>query len=258
MVPLVANSRISANARHGTLLISQKSRLHNQFISATSMQLASMIRLSELVLHFQEQGKRVLNAQATTTVTTTMTTTTVTSASSSVPAPPPLPHSSKSRSSDDAVEMQSIESFKLKETPSTVPKPPSTYFPMTCPSPNGSPRHAPRTASGKDAATSPVAELAKTSLPSPTKIAQSARPNKVAIKIGAYEGEAKQPSRLEFLPQQTNRDNTVAKEAASDGVVSKLQNELAATLLRSNLRRKTEWVRQRVCDKMEIYEGNET
>jgi len=196
-----------------------------------------------------------MTTTTTTTTTTSSSTTTTTSTDSSVPAPPPLPHLSKNRGNDDAVEMQSIESFKLKETPSTVPKPPSTYFPMTSPSPNGSPRHgtAARTTSGKDAATSPVAELAKTSLASPTKPAQSARANKVAIKIGAYEGEVKQPSRLEFLPQQTNRDNSVAKEAANDAVVSMLQNELAATLLRSNLRRKTEWVRRHACEKVDIY-----
>ncbi|XP_020292706.1 uncharacterized protein LOC109859153 isoform X2 [Pseudomyrmex gracilis] len=161
------------------------------------------------------------------------------------PAPPPLPLTSKHRGSDDSVEMQSIESFKLKETPSTVPKPPPTYFPVTSSS-NGSPRHVGgKVASGKDAATSPVAELVRTSPSSPTNSAQSSTRSpsggKIAVRIGAYEGEAKQPSRLEFLPQQSGREkNGVADETANGPVVSRLQNELAATLQRSNLRRKTE------------------
>lgn len=162
------------------------------------------------------------------------------------PAPPPLPLPSKHRGSDDSVEMQSIESFKLKETPSTVPKPPPTYFPVTSPS-NGSPRHiGNKVASGKDAATSPVAELTRTSPSSPTNSAQSSTRSpsgKIAVRIGTYEGETKQPSRLEFLSQQSGREkNGVADETANRPVVSRLQNELAATLQRSNLRKKTEEV----------------
>lgn len=187
---------------------------------------------------YNEQEKRVLNETPTATATAATTT-------SAPPAPPPLPLPSKNRGSDDAVEMQSIESFKLKETPSTVPKPPPTYFPVTSPS-TGSPRHigAGKIAGGKDAATSPVAELAKTpSSASPTNSAQPSRQSggKVAIKIGTYEGETKQPSRLEFLPQQLGRErNSVAEETTNGPVVSRLQNELVATLQRSNLRRKTE------------------
>ncbi|XP_011630670.1 uncharacterized protein LOC105422836 isoform X2 [Pogonomyrmex barbatus] len=186
----------------------------------------------------KEQEKRVLNEATTTAAATT---------DSSVPPPPPLPFPSKNRNSDDSVEMQSIESFKLKEMPNTVPKPPPTYFPVTSPSStNGSPRHI-GTGSKipKDAATSPVAELAKSSPASvsPTNGLQTSKlpGGKVAIRIGAYEGETKQPSRLEFLPQQPSRDkNGVADESDNGPVVSRLQNELAATLQRSNLRRKTE------------------
>lgn len=163
------------------------------------------------------------------------------------PAPPPLPLPSKNKNSDDSVEMQSIESFKLKETPNTVPKPPPTYFPVTSPSStNGSPRHVGVGSKvPKDAATSPVAELAKNSSASvsPTNGASKLPGGKVAIRIGAYEGETKQPSRLEFLPQQSSRDkNGVVDESDNAPVVSRLQNELAATLQRSNLRRKTEGV----------------
>jgi len=181
--------------------------------------------------------------------TPTATSTVTTGSSAPPPAPPPLPLPlSKNRSNDDAVEMQSIESFKLKETPSTVPKPPPTYFPVTSPSSStSSPRHSGKNASGKDAATSPVAELAKTpSSVSPTNSAQPSRQQpggKVAVvRIGAYEGEIKQPSRLEFLPQSGREKNNTADETANGPVVSRLQNELAATLQRSNLRRKTEGV----------------
>lgn len=207
---------------------------------------------SDITSHFQEQEKRMLNGTSSATTTTT-TSTTSTGAPIPPPAPPPLPLLSKSRGNDDSVEMQSIESFKLKETPNTVPKPPPTYFPVSSLSaaPNGSPRHIggskPPTSNGKDAATSPVVELAKTSpsSASPTNGAQPAKSTvggKVAIRIGAYEGETKQPSRLEFLSQQT-REKNGADDASTNGpVVSRLQNELAATLQRSNLRRKTEGV----------------
>jgi len=190
------------------------------------------------LLHSQEQQKRMLNE---TTVSTT--------AGPPVPPPaPPLPLPSKNQNSDDSVEMQSIESFKLKETPNTVPKPPPTYFPVTSPSStNNSPRHV-GTASKipKDIATSPVAELAKNSA-APVSPINSAQPSKlpsgkVAIRIGSYEGETKQPSRLEFLPQQPSRDKNGVDESDNSPVVSRLQNELAATLQRSNLRRKTEGV----------------
>lgn len=196
-----------------------------------------------------------------TTTAATMTAATMATTGPPVPppAPPPLPLLSKSRNSDDSVEMQSIESFKLKETPNTVPKPPPTYFPVTS-SMSGSPRHI-GTGSKvpQDAATSPVAELAKNSSASvsPTNGASKLSGGKVAIRIGAYEGETKQPSRLEFLPQQPGRDkNGVADEPDNGPVVSRLQNELAATLQRSNLRRKTEGVsdtnkiKSYVCDKL--------
>lgn len=173
------------------------------------------------------------------------------------PAPPPLPLLSKSKSSEDAVEMQSIESFKLKETPNPViPKPPPTYFPLQN-SPvttNGSPRHTGTGAAigngtgnkpqvnGKDT-TSPVSEIPKPpAVPSAAMNGQIPKPaaGKVAIRIGAYEGEAKQPSKLDFLSQQTRPEKNGTNEIANGPVVSRLQNELAATLQRSNLRRKTD------------------
>lgn len=151
--------------------------------------------------------------------------------------------------------MQSIESFKLKETPNTVPKPPPTYFPLSNTSviSNGSPRHTatgnkPQMLNNKNAATNHTLEFTKISpsATSPTNGAQSTKSvnGKVAIRIGSYEGESKQPSKLEFL-SQTSREKTETDDPAqsnNDPVVSRLQNELAATLQRSNLRRKTDGV----------------
>ncbi|XP_025158416.1 uncharacterized protein LOC105188272 isoform X2 [Harpegnathos saltator] len=236
-------------------LMEEFKRAHQKMFNSAQQKAQAADQVPE-----KEQEKRMLNGTSSTATTTT---TAASSAAASTgapvppppPAPPPLPLPSKSRGNDDSVEMQSIESFKLKETPSTVPKPPPTYFPVSSPSlaPNGSPRHnatggnKPSVANGKDAATSPVAELAKSSPASvsPTNGAQAAAKSsvggKVAIRIGAYEGETKQPSRLEFLSQQTRDKNGADDASAANGpVVSRLQNELAATLQRSNLRRKTE------------------
>ncbi|XP_032664025.1 uncharacterized protein LOC116840855 isoform X2 [Odontomachus brunneus] len=221
-------------------LMEEFKRAHQKMFNSAQQKAQSADQASE-----KEQEKRILNG------TSSATTSTSTGAPIPPPAPPPLPLPSKSRGNDDSVEMQSIESFKLKETPNTVPKPPPTYFPVSSPSaaPNGSPRHIggskPPTSNGKDAATSPVAEFAKTSpsSASPTNGAQPAKSTiggKVAIRIGAYEGETKQPSRLEFLSQQTREKNGTDDASTNGPVVSRLQNELAATLQRSNLRRKTE------------------
>lgn len=91
---------------------------------------------------------------------------------------------------------------------------------------------------------SPVSETAKTAAPPLATNAQNVKPSngKVAIRIGAYEGEAKQPSKLDFLSQQSRADRNGTDELANGPVVSRLQNELAATLQRSNLRRKTDGV----------------
>lgn len=147
--------------------------------------------------------------------------------------------------------MQSIESFKLKDTPNPViPKPPSTYFPIqnATNTLNGSPRHTAAgnkpQVNGKESATSPLLESSKPPVSPAGANAQNLKPanGKVAIRIGAYEGEAKQPSKLDFLSQQARPDRNGTNELANGPVVSRLQNELAATLQRSNLRRKTDGV----------------
>lgn len=195
----------------------------------------------------------------TNTMSNTNTTSNTNNSTTSAPPPaPPLPLPTKTTTNEDSVEMQSIESFKLKDTPNPViPKPPPTYFPLSnssSPASNGSPRHA---ATGnktqvikeKDQSTSPSNETNKNSTTnnnavSPNGTAGPLKPTvgKVAIRIGAYEGEAKQPAKLDFLAQQPRAEKNGTDEA-NGPVVSRLQNELAATLQRSNLRRKTEGVR---------------
>lgn len=149
------------------------------------------------------------------------------------------------------MEMQSIESFKLKEAPNPViPKPPPTYFPIqnnSTVTSNGSPRHGTGNkpqVNGKETSPSPVPEMTKAAVSPAAANTPNLKPapGKVAIRIGAYEGEAKQPSKLDFLSQQSRSDRNGTDELANGPVVSRLQNELAATLQRSNLRRKTDGV----------------
>lgn len=173
--------------------------------------------------------------------------------------PLPLPVMSSAKTSEDTVEMQSIESFKLKETPSPIiPKPPPTYFAISATSSppssaNGSPRHV--AVATKTQLNGNTKELINSQAPMEKYVAKFTNgaittpcSGKVAVRIGAYEGETKQPSRLEFLPQQspTVVDSPVkisGESVANRPVVSRLQNELAATLERSNLRKKTDTVK---------------
>uniref|UniRef100_A0A0C9QC49 Uncharacterized protein n=1 Tax=Fopius arisanus TaxID=64838 RepID=A0A0C9QC49_9HYME len=175
------------------------------------------------------------------------------------PPPPPLPlPESPTKSREDAVEMQSIESFKLKETPSPViPKPPPTYFsssnntsPTSTPT-NGSPRHTtitkqPHLNGNKDSVNNkyqvPMEKKNFVKIQNSNGPVTANPPGKVAVRIGTYEGETKQPSRLEFLPQGRSTTDTgkPVEEVSNGPAVSRLQNELAATLQRSNLREKTE------------------
>lgn len=156
--------------------------------------------------------------------------------------------------------MQSIESFKLKEPQSVgTPKPPSTYFPAS--REDGSQETgARRTGSptvgvigvGKKVPTPVPGVVNGSAIPPPPPPANSVvGKGKIAIRIGAYSGEAKPPSKLDFLGSQapavtpTPAPAPVLKGADvndSAPVTSRLQNELAATLQRSNLRKKTDGV----------------
>ncbi|KAK2584755.1 hypothetical protein KPH14_007082 [Odynerus spinipes] len=242
-------------------LMEEFKRAHRKMFNAAQQRVQFSDQVTE-----PEQEKRVLNGSTTTTTTNSNVPTNPTpNTTNSAPIPPPpappappLPVVTKAATSEDSVEMQSIESFKLKDAPNPViPKPPPTYFPLSNSSStstiNGSPRHvaagtaAKTQVKEKEQSTSPSTETAKivtgngvspngTVAGGPTA---KAPVGKVAIRIGAYEGEAKQPAKLDFLAQQPRVEKSVNDET-NGPVVSRLQNELAATLQRSNLRRKTE------------------
>lgn len=176
------------------------------------------------------------------------------------PPPPPLPVTSPVKNHEDAVEMQSIESFKLKDSPSPViPKPPPTYFSSSTTSQsstpsNGSPKHLvsqtkSQVKGNPKESQNSVSQLAMEKKSVSKKLNGSVTTTaggKVAVKIGSYEGDIKQPSRLDFLPQQSrtvvDSAKSINEEISTGPVVSKLQNELVATLQRSNLKKKTDEV----------------
>ncbi|CAH2979703.1 unnamed protein product [Chilo suppressalis] len=105
---------------------------------------------------------------------------------------------------DERAELESLESYKLKNPANVLPKPPSTYFMRA---PNG-------TATMK----------------------KIARP--VSVTIGEYaNGGRREPIKLDFL----NGDKSEGTNDAGDvPITNRLQSELALTLSRSNLRKKTE------------------
>ncbi|XP_050342088.1 uncharacterized protein LOC126768180 [Nymphalis io] len=106
---------------------------------------------------------------------------------------------------DDNAEVDSLESYKLKNPINVAPKVPSNYF---IKAPNGS-----------------------------TTMKKHARP--VSVTIGEYVNNIgrKEPSKLDFL--NGNKSDT-HRTAGDEPITSRLQSELALTLSRSNLRKKTE------------------
>lgn len=108
---------------------------------------------------------------------------------------------------DEKAELDSLESYKLKNPSKVPPKPPSNYFVKA---PNG-------TATMK----------------------KHARP--VSVTIGEYAyggGSRREPTKLDFL----NGDKPDGLHDVDDevSISNRLQSELALTLSRSNLRKKTE------------------
>lgn len=106
---------------------------------------------------------------------------------------------------DENAEVESLESYKLKNPSNVTPKPPSNYF---IKAPNG-----------------------------PATMKKHARP--VSVTIGEYVNNIgrKEPSKLDFL----NGDKPdVHRIPGDETITSRLQSELALTLSRSNLRKKTE------------------
>lgn len=110
--------------------------------------------------------------------------------------------------------MESLESFKLNQPINTNPKPPNTYF--------------------SNAKTPLHTQLSNGSTTSRNSTLKKVRP--VSVTIGEYPSGTtrKQPNRFDFLPNG-NQDKL-------DGspISSQLANELAQTLNRSNLKKRTE------------------
>lgn len=122
-----------------------------------------------------------------------------------------------SQSFNDSVEMESLESFKLNQPTNIKPKPPNTYFnkqPLSSKLSNGS-------------ITSNTSATLKKSRP-------------VSVTIGEYPSGTtrKQPTRFDFLPNgsQDRLDGSPVNQPIS----SQFASELAQTLNRSNLRKRTE------------------
>lgn len=114
---------------------------------------------------------------------------------------------------NDEVDMESLESFKINNPASVKPKPPNTYFnnrPMSTPS------------SGNSSLNS---TLTKKSRP-------------VSVTIGEYPTgtSRKMPSKFHFL----NSGSSDSSETDSQPITSRLASELAQTLSRSNLKKRTE------------------
>lgn len=109
---------------------------------------------------------------------------------------------------EDKAELNSLESYKLKNPSSTPPRPPSNYFVRA---PNG-------TATMK----------------------KNIRPVSVTIGEYAYNGASRrEPTKLEFL-NGDKPDGPHHDPNEDTSISNRLQSELVLTLSRSNLRKKTE------------------
>lgn len=108
---------------------------------------------------------------------------------------------------DDKAELDSLESYKLKNPTNVQPKPPSNYFVRA---PNG------------------TATMKKHMRP-------------VSVTIGEYAGggnSRREPTKLDFLNGDKPDGPLPAME--DEPITNRLQSELALTLSRSNLRKKTD------------------
>ncbi|XP_031778147.1 SH3 domain-containing protein 21 isoform X2 [Nasonia vitripennis] len=121
----------------------------------------------------------------------------------------------------------------------------------------------PPTSSGDNACAKPTAQQPNGQVEKPTyppkmmnrsvslDTDQLRHTGKVALTIAAYEGESRTPTRLDFLPSQklsrssskasdvtSSLTTTPLEEEAAEHIGSRLQNELVATLKRSNLKKR--------------------
>lgn len=126
--------------------------------------------------------------------------------------------SKTSQNNNDAVEMESLESFRLNNPSSPWPKPPSTYF------------NKPKA--------SLSAQLSNSSTVSTTSTKKQ-RP--VSVTIGEYPSGSlrRQPGKLDFLQNGVDEPD---KGCNGNTITSQFASELANTLSRSNLRKRTESV----------------
>lgn len=119
---------------------------------------------------------------------------------------------------EDKAELDSLESFTLKNPSNAPPKPPSNYFVRA---PNG------------------TATMKKHGRP-------------VSVTIGEYAGgggSRREPSKLDFL----NGDKPDSLHTPEESSISnRFQSELVMTLSRSNLRKKTEALVSVVCNSNNI------
>lgn len=117
----------------------------------------------------------------------------------------------------DSVEMESLESFVLYNTADQKPKPPERYF------------------NSKPILTT---QLSHGSVSSNSTLGRQIKPRPVSVTIGEYSSNGtvrKTPGKLDFL--QNGVDEI---KLQNQPITSQLASELAQTLNRSNLRRKTE------------------
>lgn len=117
-------------------------------------------------------------------------------------------------------DMESLESFKLDGPQDVKPKPPNTYF-------NNSKKKL-------------AAQLSNDSSGNTATMRKQLRP--VSVTIGEYPSGTirRQPSRFDFLQNSSNGGVDEVDKSPDRPISSQLASELAQTLNRSNLRKRTE------------------
>lgn len=139
-----------------------------------------------------------------------------------IPKPPNHITNNNNSYTKDCVDMDSLESFKLNNPCSTKPKPPNTYF-------NNKPRLTGQASLGAHS-------------PSSSQNSTMRKQKAVSVTIGEYpSGSKRQPIKFEFLNGNENGDQVDGSLVeASETISSRFASELAQTLSRSNLRKRTE------------------
>lgn len=117
--------------------------------------------------------------------------------------------SESAKANGASAELESIESFKLTNPASPIPKPPPLYF---------NPQNS-----------------------GPPTMKKTQRPVSVTIgEYGVFNGSRKQPAKFDFITKSNNYDTISNSSSGSDDVSSMLRDELEKTLSRSNLKKMNE------------------